>query len=260
MNGISASNSPDIRVLDNVIAASAAGISISGPTAIGWTIARNRIGTSAVGVPTAAFANEVGIRISNGSGQHLIGSTGSNATSNVIAGSEQAGVWLTETAGANVTVRGNQIFNNGQGGSGLGIDLGALGPLANDSGDVDAGPNNGQNSPVILTSQVDGNTRQVSGTINGSAGDSYRIDLFRAPDCAGGARGGNLFAHVGLVLSCRSAASACTDGATPFALQIANGTPGWLTAIATHLDNGDTSEVSACFQEDTALFMDGFDA
>lgn len=254
LSGISASNSPGLRILDNVIAASGTGIFISGASAIGYVIARNRIGMSAVGIPTAAFSNGTGITINNGSGEHLIGSEASNATSNVIVGSDGAGVWLTASAGNNITVRGNQIFNNGLGGLGLGIDLGVLGPLVNDPGDVDAGPNRGQNAPVITNSTVNGGARDVTGVINGKLGDSYRMDFFRAPDCAAGNGGGNLYTHVGSM-----AFFAGVNGDAPFDLQVAGGAPGWLSVIATNLSTGDTSEVSACFKEDPALFKDGFD-
>jgi len=254
LGGISVSNSPGLRILDNVIAASETGISVSGASAIGHVIARNRIGMSAVGIPTAAFSNGTGILINNGSGGHLIGSAGSNATSNVIVGSEDAGVWLKATAGNDVTIRGNQIFGNGVGGLGLGIDLGALGPLENDQTDADGGPNRGQNKPVITSSTLNGIARDVSGVINGVSGDSYRLDFFRAPDCAAGTGGGNLLAHVGSLPF-----TAGVTGDAPFNLAVSGGAPGWLTAIATHLGTGDTSEVSACFKEDPTLFMDSFE-
>ncbi len=85
-------------------------------------------------------------------------------------------------------------------------------------------------------------------------GGSYRMDFFRAPDCAAGAGGGNLHTHVGSL-----AFVAGVNGDAPFDLQFAGGAPGWLSVIATNLSTGDTSEVGACFKEDSALFKVGFD-
>ncbi|MEZ5466525.1 MAG: Ig-like domain-containing protein [Lysobacterales bacterium] len=242
-NGIFASNSPGIRILDNVIAAVPDGgaISISGSTATGYEIARNRIGTSASGIPAAAFRNGTGILITNGSGGHQIGGVLNQSVSNTITNSDGPGVHLTSSAGTGNSIRPNRIFANGISGTGLGIDLGDLGPLSNDPGDGDGGPNNGQNKPVLSDSQLnpDG-TRQVTGLLNSQNG-SFIIDIYRSPDCP--ASGGDLLNLV--------ATEFVTNvlGSVPFSATIPGGSPGLLTAVATRISTGDTSEVSDCLLE-----------
>lgn len=244
LNGIFASASPNVRILDNVIAAvpNNAAIAITGATATGYEIARNKLGTSAAGVPTAALRNSTGISIANGSGGHQIGGILNSAPSNTITNSLGAGVHLTSTAGNGTSVRPNRIFANGIDGVGLGIDLGALGPLENDSGDGDGGPNNGQNKPVITGSSVnvDG-TRRVTGFLNTQPGQ-YIIDIYRSPDCPGGR--GNMLNLIGTQFVTNVAGVVSVDLAVP-----SSGAPGLLTAVATRVSNGDTSEVSECFLE-----------
>lgn len=247
LNGIFASASPNVRILDNVISAvpNNAAISITGATATGYEIARNKLGTSASGIPTAAFRNSTGISIANGSGGHQIGGILNASVSNTITNSNGAGVHLTPTAGNGTTVRPNRIFGNGVDGVGLGIDLGALGPLANDGGDGDGGPNNGQNKPVINQSLVNPNgTRQVSGSLGTQSG-SYIIDIYRSPDCPGGR--GNMLNLIATEFVVNAANSVNFDVTVPAA-----GAPGILTAVATRVSNGDSSEVSSCFLEQHA--------
>lgn len=242
-NGIFASSSANVKILDNVIAAvpNGAAISITGATATGYEIARNKLGTSASGVPTAAFRNATGIVVTNGSGGHQIGGILNQAVSNTITNSSGAGVHLTNTAGIGTTVRPNRIFGNGVDVLALGIDLGDLGPLPNDPGDVDGGPNNGQNKPVISNSlpNPDG-TRQVSGSLSTQNG-SYIIDIYRSPDCPNSR--GNMLNLVGT-----DVVDTILGGAS-FDISVPGGTPGVLTAVATRVSNGDTSEVSDCFLE-----------
>jgi len=257
LNGIFASASPNVRILDNVISAvpNNAAISITGASATGYEIARNKLGTSAGGVPTAAFRNATGISITNGSGGHQIGGILNSSVSNTITNSQGAGVLISSSAGNGTSVRPNRIFSNGVDGVSLGIDLGAPGALPNDAGDADGGPNNGQNTPVISAStpNQDG-TRQVSGTLATQSG-SYIIDIYRAPDCPGGR--GNMLNLV--------ATEFVTNviGLVGFSATVPGSPLGQLTAVATRIATGDSSEVSACFQEkhetSTTIFSDNPD-
>ncbi len=143
-------------------------------------------------------------------------------------------------------------------GSGLGIDLGALGQLSNDSGDNDAGPNRGQNWPVIGDSLANANgTRQITVALNSTVTTSYRIDVYRSPDCPGGNRGGNLTTRIGTYLATTSALGLGIVDATVSG----SGAPGFLTATATNAANGDTSEISIYLQEpvNATLFSSSFE-
>lgn len=251
LNGIFASNSPDIQILDNVISsvASAAAISITGATATGYTVARNRLGVSAFGVPTAALRNGVGIQISNESGGNIIGSLVGLAPSNLITNSDDAGVWITTTAGTGNVVRPNRIFANGVSGLGMGIDIGPLGQSTNDPLDADVGPNNGQNWPQVSASlpNADG-SRAATVTLDSKPNTTYRIDVYRSPDCPAGNRGANMLNRVGTITGTSNAsgqfsATFNVDGA---------GAPGLLAAVATSLATNDSSEPGLCFIEPNA--------
>jgi len=251
LNGIFASNSPNVKILDNVIAAvaSSAAISITGATATGYTIARNRIGVSAFGAPGASLRNGVGIQIANGSGGHVIGSLIGLAASNTITNSDDAGVWILPTAGTGNVVRPNRIFGNGISGLGLGIDIGPLGQSTNDPLDPDGGANNGQNWPQVTASlpNADG-SRTATVTLDSKANTSYRIDVYRSPDCPAGNRGANLLNRVGTITGTSNASGQFSptfviDGA---------GAPGILSAVATSLATNDSSEPGLCFIEPAA--------
>jgi trimeric autotransporter adhesin len=259
LNGIFASDQKNVSILDNTIVAvpNNAAIQIQGASATGYQIRGNRIGIPPASVATQAFRVDVGIRVGGGSGGHDIGSLGSNIQSNTITNSNQAGVWIDTSAGSGTLVRNNRIYGNGIGGSGLSIDLGVLGPLPNDTGDGDGGPNAGQNSPVIMSSVLNpGGTRQLLLNLSSVPSTSYLIDVYRSPDCAGGDRGGNMTTSVysGVLpigAGGSSGLSATISG---------SGGPAYLTAIATNLTTGDSSEVSPCFRElDDRIFSNSFD-
>ena len=260
LNAIFASNTPNVEIFDNVIAAvpNSAAISINGASATGYKIRGNRIGVNAINIGTAAFRVDVGIKIGDGSGGHEIGSALATTQSNTIANSNGAGVWIDANAGNGTLIRPNKIFNTGVSGLGLGIDLGALGQLTNDVGDADAGPNRGQNWPVVSGSLSNANgTRQIDVMLSSSAATNYRIDVYRAPDCPGGDRGGNMTTRVATQLAVTG-----NQGLVNLNFPITgSGAPGYLTATATNVSTGDTSEVSVCFQESAVvdLFSSGFE-
>ena len=262
LNGIYASNSPNVRIYDNVIAAvpSSPAIAISGATASGYQIRGNRIGMNVFNVATAAYRVKTGISISSGSGGHDIGSAFSNTQSNQIANTGGAGVSIASSAGTGTLVRSNRIFNTGNDGAGLAIDIGTLGQLANDASDIDTGANDGQNWPSITASadNMDG-TRDITVVLDSLASTSYQIDVYRSPSCAGGSRGGDLYQSV-------LAVQDTSDGSGHLSISSTvsgSGGPAYLTAIATDLNTGSTSEISPCFDEALNLvpevFSDGFE-
>lgn len=152
-------------------------IAISGAT--GCTISCNFVGTDVLG--GASAGNQTGVRITNGA-SNTIGGTGGAATANLIAHNRGVGVAVVTTgAPSNVgnPILGNSIRDN----AALGIDLGDNGVTANDSLDLDVGPNHFQNHPII--DSYDGAVIQAS--LASLPNRRFRIEFFAnaASDPAG---------------------------------------------------------------------------
>jgi hypothetical protein len=161
----------------NVISgnSSARGIMIQATGANGNVVQGNKIGTNAAG--TGPVPNQVGISISWGPDNNVIGGTAANA-GNLIAYNTTDGVNLVELADPtlNNAILGNAIHSNG----GLGIDLADDGVTANDSGDGDSGPNDLLNFPLLTSAFVSGGNVTVNFKMDVPAG-SYRIEFFKNP-------------------------------------------------------------------------------
>ena len=78
-------------------------------------------------------------------------------------------------------IRENRIHSNG----GIGIDLGTDGVTGNDAGDADAGPNNLQNFPVLISA----GGGSVQGTLSSVASRQYVVELFSNAACDGSGNG-----------------------------------------------------------------------
>lgn len=166
------------NIQDNLISGNGmAGVSIT--VANGTIIKGNKIGTDAAG--TAVLANRAGIIVSGCIGT-IIGGT-ITGEANIISGSLDSGIKLNSasygaTAGSVMTymgsgtkIRGNNISGNG----GLGIDiLGVLGVNSNDDKDVDTGPNDLQNYPILTGAY----TNLVVGTFNSTPGSTFTLDFY----------------------------------------------------------------------------------
>src|ERR1043166_5997877 len=61
------------------------------------------------------------------------------------------------------------------------IDLGSFGSITNDPGDVDAGPNNLQNFPVLSAATPGPGSVTISGTLNSVSNKAYRLEFFHTP-------------------------------------------------------------------------------
>lgn len=169
-----------------------------------------------------------------------VGPANNTVSDNVIAYNVDSAVSLEVSLTANVvgnTISRNSIFGNRSTSGGAAIDFGSDGPTPNDANDPDVGVNNVQNFPVLLppVSNADG-TFTLRGTLNSLPNAAFRIELF-ASGSAGQGR-----AYLGSV-----------DVTTP-----SGGTTGefeitytrstamrFVTATATNLATGDTSEFSA---------------
>ena len=140
-----------------------------------------------------------GIYIDTGPHDNRIGGI-SAGEANAIWNSGSDGISTTATAGVNNSFLTNSVFQNG----GLAVDLSNDGVTANDAGDGDAGPNGLQNFPVLTSAIPSGGNTTIAGSLNSSAGTTFRIEFFSSPtaDASGYGEGQ---AYLG-------AATATTDG------------------------------------------------
>jgi hypothetical protein len=177
---------------------------------------------------------------------------GSSATSNI------TGTLLSNTirfmvdggvlaaAGTGNSVRSNLIYDNGSTGTGMDIDLGVVGPTANDADDVDSGPNLLQNFPLVngvaFAVPASPNAANVTGTLNAPPGN-YRVDAYFANGCNANGRGdAQAYAGAKLVtIAAGSTHAAFTLGATLPNLQ-----PNGVLALAATDAAGNTSEIGPC--------------
>jgi len=200
----------------------------------------NFIGTDATG--TGPLGNmDDGIF---GGRNTTVGGTGAGE-GNVIAFNGLRGISNNGNLGTANSYRGNSIHSNGTSSSpftpGLGIELGPVGPNANDPGDSDTGANNLQNFPIITSTMAAGGSTNVKGSLNSSASSSFNLDFYRNSVCdpSGNGEGEHL---IGTTLVTTDAQGNANFDIT-FAVSTA--TSELLTATATDLA-GNTSEFSPC--------------
>ena len=136
----------------------------------GTVIQGNYIGTDAAG--TANLGNQSGVYVFTGASGNLIGGT-STGQGNLIRFSPW-GVQVDADAGTGNAILGNQISDCAP----MGIELGADGVTANDTGDGDTGPNNLQNFPVLAAATTDGSRVGIVGSLNSTANSYFRIEFF----------------------------------------------------------------------------------
>jgi hypothetical protein len=191
----------------------------------------NLIGTDASG--TLARGNGTnGVILRLGATSTLIGGPGAG---NTIAFNGGAGVAVTDATTTSNAIRANTIFSN----VGLAIDLGNNGPTANDSGDVDAGPNGLQNYPTILAA-ASGSATRVVGSFAGAAGASLTLDFYAiAAADPSGAAGGRWLGSVDVLTDATGQAS--FDAVLPSPTVAGE----FVTATATAA--GGTSELSGLY-------------
>ncbi|KAM3091542.1 DUF4347 domain-containing protein, partial [Phormidesmis sp. 146-35] len=150
---------------------------------------------------------------------------------------------ITENGGAGIAIVGltnNRIgLNTITANTGLGIDLGGDGVTANDLGDADAGANNLQNYPLLVTAEPVGGNTIVSGTLNSTASKPFRVKFF-SNDSADASGNGEGQTYLGFsdVTTDASGNAIITFSATG-AL-----TGKFISATATDIATGDTSEFS----------------
>ena len=131
----------------------------------------------------------------------------------------------------------------------VGIDLGGDGVTSNDLTDLDDGPNDLLNFPLIQQVVREGTTLRLDGLLQGAFGADYTVEVFANATCGG--YGGGLLRHGPgeTYLAAVAVSTSPTDlGEHAFALT-ADGltdTHRYATLTASRLDLGVTSEFSHC--------------
>jgi len=90
-----------------------------------------------------------------------------------------AGIFVDAASSTGNAIRGNRIFSN----HGLGIALGTASPIPNDSTDGDAGPNELQNFPIIVSSTTGASTH-ITGKFKGAPSTAFQLDFFANAACS----------------------------------------------------------------------------
>ena len=201
------------------------------------TVQGNLVGLDAGGTLPLGNA-QYGMKIAGGGA--LVGGTGAGEA-NHVAFNGSSGVYVdNNNLISGVTIRGNSIHDNGQinafGQGRLGISLGSTGPILNDTGDADTGPNGLQNYPLVDTVTAS----SVSGTLNSEANKTYTLDFYTSPSC--GVSGyGEGKTHLG-------SKDVTTDAGGNIAWVFSAAIPAGqqVTATATNKTDGSTSEFSRC--------------
>lgn len=193
-------------------------------------VIRNKIGTDITG--TLALGNMFdGVRIGEGPHHNFIGKTGKG---NIIAYNGGNGITVMTSAELYNTFTENSIFSNSE----LGIDLFPAGPTLNDAGDIDAGPNDLMNFPVIQNISMNLITRitSISGiidhTVNGGP-NGIKIELFMSDNSVSGYGQGKEFIGSAIANASGNWSLSCA-GLSPTDI---------ITSTATDL-SGNTSEFS----------------
>ncbi|MFO1327891.1 MAG: hypothetical protein U1F56_11080 [Rubrivivax sp.] len=170
----------DLTIRGNVVAGNGSDgiLKVDAATHVAIAIVGNRVGVAADGhTPLGNGGSGVAFRTAIGGLTPTVGLIVGGTEpgqGNVIAHNGLFGVELGGSPAATHTaIRGNSIYANGR----IGIELagrstGGTFVTPNDAGDGDAGQNNLQNFPVLLSAVSDGSTTHVTGSIDSLAGNS----------------------------------------------------------------------------------------
>jgi titin len=217
---------------------------LSGPGTSGNVVLGNFIGIDASGTLKLGYVDP-GVLLEKGASRNVIGGT-APGSGNVIAFNGvgvlvkdnitmgDVGSVLGVTIGDSVL--GNSIFALGNriifGNSGPGIDLGGDGPTPNGA-NPRAFPNRGQNTPVLSVAS----TGHISGTLTSIARTTFRLEFFASPAGGTAAQGQTFLGSLNVTTSAAGTASFTALLSAPLGAVV--------TATATNLATGDTSEFSA---------------
>jgi hypothetical protein len=158
-----------VYLYDNLIAANAGdGIDTQGigTQAVGNTIGAGQDGRALGNQGNGAYFHGMSV----GGVNAMFGQV--NMPSPRVANNGGAGVLIADSALADVT---GMLSGN----VGLGVDLAPAGPNTNDVGDVDTGPNEGLNFPVITSATA----TRVQGTLNSKPNTQIQVSMFLNTSC-----------------------------------------------------------------------------
>lgn len=208
----------------------------------GIEIVGNTIGLDANGASTLGSITGIGTtNYYTGPIQNVVIGGSGPGEGNEIAGHLGPGISVSNTF-SGVRIAGNSIHDNG----GLGIDLITdgfqPGVTANDPLDPDSGGNGLQNYPVLQSATPAGAALHVVGTLNSNPSSSFRLEFFASPQCDSSGFG------EGLAFLGSTAVVTAAGGDASFDVTLPGVVPlGWsVTATATNVASGSTSEFSAC--------------
>ena len=183
-DGIQLRNGPESLIggavagAGNLISANAGnGLTMEGTSVNGINARGNRIGTAGDGTTPLGNLGH-GIYIAQGAFDNTIGGV-SPGNWNTIAFNGGDGVSLAVGAGINNYLDPNITHSN----AGLGADLKDDGVTPNDQDDLDTGPNNVQNFPVVTRAEVVDGILEIDGTLNSIPGKFYTIFIFANSEC-----------------------------------------------------------------------------
>jgi len=216
---------------------------VIGGTGSGVTIVGNAIGLNAADEPL--LGSVTGINTTNyylGPVQDVVIGGSVAGEGNEIAGHLLTGISVANTF-SGVRITGNSIHDNG----GLGIDLITSGFLTgvtpNDPGDADDGGNGLQNYPVIAEVLASPTSTTIGGSLDSRPDRDYQLEFFASAGCDPSGFGeGTTF--LGSAVVSTDPSGLAVFGVT---LPVAAPAGGSVTATATELLTGNTSEFSACF-------------
>jgi photosystem II stability/assembly factor-like uncharacterized protein len=234
----------------NLISGNGVGVQIGGGTSA--TLIKNLVQGNLIGLDVtgnASLPNQSdGVVLSTASG-NTIG--GDGAAGNRIAFNLRNGI--TVTSGTGNQILGNSIFSNGA----LGIELSPAGVTANDAGDADTGANNLQNFPLLTSATSSGGNTTIQGTLNSTPGTSFRIELFSNASCDASGNGEGQVLLGFKKVNTDGAGNATFSLTVPTTMLVGSS----ITATATNLTSGDTSEFSPCISANpTAITLAAFNA
>jgi titin len=220
-----------------------AGVHLANGGANGNVIEGNWIGTRADGV-TALGNGTQGVFIEFLSHDNTVGGTAAGA-GNVIAFNGDDGVLIggpagstTNMAGVGNSVLGNSIFGNGK----IGIDLGPDDGVTANGFNGNSGPNDYQDFPVLTSAVAAGGAVFVTGILPIHFIGTYRVEFFVGPSADPSGHGqGQTF--LGFLTVTVTPGSPTATFAAILAGPLSAGEA--VSATATMLQNGDTSEFSA---------------
>lgn len=219
----------------NVVSANA-GSGVHIRSSNGTLVHGNLIGVAADG--TTALGNGVrGVRFYSTSSGNQIGGAAAGE-GNTIANNGQEGVEVNNSSNDN-PIRGNAMYAN----AALGIDLGNDGVDSNDAGDVDTGPNNRQNYPVLASASSNTSSTTIAGSLNSAPSTQFTLDFYASDSCDPSGYGeGERYLGSDTVTT-------DGNGDVSFNSVVAMSTDGVAQVTATATDpSGNTSEFSACVQ------------